>query len=93
MTLAGMGSRLRSAPPPLTARSPRRVSGGPPSLPQELRGRTAETEEEYQALYQDRIFLAQSQQIFPMKEDLADWINKTLGEKHLTSHTSLAGGR
>ncbi|XP_063233023.1 growth arrest-specific protein 2-like [Bacillus rossius redtenbacheri] len=84
MTLAaGMGGRLRSAPPPT---SPWRLAAGPPSLPAP---RHPETEEEYQALYQDRIFLAQSQQIFPMKEDLADWINKALGIEYLTGENFL----
>ncbi|KAK6637683.1 hypothetical protein RUM44_008105 [Polyplax serrata] len=38
-----------------------------------------ETEEDFLALYQDRILNAQRRQLFPLQEDLADWLNKTLG--------------
>ncbi|KAG8310524.1 1,3-beta-glucanosyltransferase [Homalodisca vitripennis] len=41
---------------------------------------TPETEEEYVEYYQDRITLSQSRQLLPLTEDLADWLNKTLGE-------------
>lgn len=39
-----------------------------------------ETEEDYLDLYQDRILNAQKRQLFPLQEDLADWLNKTLGK-------------
>lgn len=39
-----------------------------------------ETEEECVELYQDRIYLSQNRQLYPLQEDLADWINKTLGK-------------
>jgi hypothetical protein len=41
-----------------------------------------ETEEEYVEYYQDRIYSSQSRQLFPLQEDLADWINKTLGKSY-----------
>lgn len=43
---------------------------------------TPETEEEYVEYYQDRINLSQSRQLLPLTEDLADWLNKTLGESN-----------
>lgn len=39
-----------------------------------------ENEEEYAEYYQERISNAQNRQLYPLMEDLADWINKTLGE-------------
>jgi hypothetical protein len=39
-----------------------------------------ETEEECVEYYQDRIYSSQSRQLYPLQEDLADWINKTLGK-------------
>jgi hypothetical protein len=39
-----------------------------------------ETEEEYVEYYQDRICSSQSRQLYPLQEDLADWMNKTLGK-------------
>lgn len=41
---------------------------------------TPETEQECAELYQTRIFTSQQRQLFPLKEDLADWINRTLGK-------------
>lgn len=32
--------------------------------------------------YQGKIQYAQERQLFPLQEDLADWINKTIGESH-----------
>jgi len=64
-------------------------SWGPMSLPSEMsRPVTAlprsqhmpETEEECVELYQDRIYSSQNRQLYPLQEDLADWINKTLGK-------------
>ncbi|XP_054261381.1 growth arrest-specific protein 2-like isoform X2 [Macrosteles quadrilineatus] len=48
-----------------------------------------ETEEEYVEYYQDRITHSQSRQLLPLMEDLADWLNKTLGLEHLTSSNLL----
>lgn len=39
-----------------------------------------ETDEDYAEYYQDRISAAQNRQLYPLLEDLADWINKCLGE-------------
>lgn len=39
-----------------------------------------ENEEEYAEYYQDRISEAHNRQLYPLMEDLADWINKSLGE-------------
>ncbi|RZF41924.1 hypothetical protein LSTR_LSTR005692 [Laodelphax striatellus] len=44
-----------------------------------------ETDEEYLEYYQDRISLTQSRQLLPLQEDLADWINKTLGIEYITA--------
>lgn len=44
---------------------------------------TPETEEEYLEYYQDRISFTQSRQLLPLMEDLADWLNKTLGKLSL----------
>ncbi|KAJ9575772.1 hypothetical protein L9F63_007418, partial [Diploptera punctata] len=84
MTLVTMASTFRSTP----GRSRRTVnSWGPMSLPPDVtRPATGvaegqhvpETEEEYVEYYQDRIYSSQSRQLYPLQEDLADWINKTL---------------
>lgn len=50
-----------------------------------LQKRVPETEEEYVEYYQDRIFNAQKRQLYPLQEDLADWLNKTLGKFIFTS--------
>lgn len=42
-----------------------------------------ETEEDYAEYYQDKISSEQNRQLYPLKEDLADWINKCLGKKRL----------
>lgn len=39
-----------------------------------------ETDEDYAEYYQDRISAAQNRQLYPLLEDLADWINKSLGK-------------
>lgn len=39
-----------------------------------------ETDEEYADYYEDRISAAHNRQLYPLMEDLADWINKCLGE-------------
>jgi hypothetical protein len=87
MTVFTMASTFRAAP----GRSRRAVSSwGPMSLPSELNRPLSgpsqgqhmpETEEEYVEYYQDRIYSSQSRQLYPLQEDLADWINKTLGEQ------------
>lgn len=38
-----------------------------------------ETDEDYAEYYQDKISSAQQRQLYPLQEDLADWINKSLG--------------
>ncbi|XP_034239392.1 growth arrest-specific protein 2-like, partial [Thrips palmi] len=43
-----------------------------------------ETDEEYVELYQDRILEAQASQLYPLMEDLADWLNKTLCIDYIT---------
>lgn len=50
---------------------------------------TPETEEEYLEYYQDRISFTQSRQLLPLMEDLADWLNKTLGMEHMTASNLL----
>ncbi|KAJ2945075.1 hypothetical protein O0L34_g9130 [Tuta absoluta] len=32
--------------------------------------------------YREKILYSQARQLFPLQEDLADWINKTIGESH-----------
>ncbi|XP_075234830.1 growth arrest-specific protein 2-like [Lycorma delicatula] len=44
-----------------------------------------ETEEEYLEYYQYRISLTQSRQLLPLQEDLADWLNKTLGLEYINA--------
>lgn len=39
-----------------------------------------ETDEDYLEYYQDKISSAQQRQLYPLQEDLADWINKCLGK-------------
>lgn len=41
--------------------------------------RPSPEEEEFQ-FYQERLHSAQSRQLLPLQEDLADWINKTISE-------------
>ncbi|XP_026281021.2 growth arrest-specific protein 2-like isoform X2 [Frankliniella occidentalis] len=52
------------------------VPTGPPT--------PTETDEEYVEMYQDRILSAQASQLYPLMEDLADWLNKTLGIDYIT---------
>ena len=44
-----------------------------------------ETDEDYAEYYQDRISAAQNRQLYPLLEDLADWINKCLGKCYISS--------
>ncbi|XP_066592550.1 growth arrest-specific protein 2-like isoform X2 [Prorops nasuta] len=46
--------------------------------------RASPEEEEYAEFYHERIHSAQSRQLIPLQEDLADWINKTLNNEHIT---------
>ncbi len=39
-----------------------------------------ETDEDYAEYYQDKISAAQHRQLYPLLEDIADWINKCLGK-------------
>ena len=39
-----------------------------------------ETDEEYAEYYQDRINESHNKQLYPLMEDLSDWIGKTLGK-------------
>ncbi|XP_033216082.1 growth arrest-specific protein 2-like isoform X2 [Belonocnema kinseyi] len=41
-------------------------------------------EEEYADFYYERLHSAQSRQLIPLQEDLADWINKTINVDHIT---------
>ncbi|XP_023722379.1 growth arrest-specific protein 2 isoform X2 [Cryptotermes secundus] len=95
MTLVTMASMFRSTP----GRSRRSVnSWGPMSLPSEMNRpgtvppqghHMPETEEECVEYYQDRIYSSQSRQLYPLQEDLADWINKTLGIDYITGENFL----
>ncbi|XP_065201355.1 growth arrest-specific protein 2-like isoform X2 [Planococcus citri] len=42
-----------------------------------------ETDEDYAEYYQDKISSTQQRQLYPLLEDLADWINKCLGIEYL----------
>ena len=42
--------------------------------------RPSPEEEEYADFYHERLHSAQSRQLIPLQEDLADWINKTISE-------------
>ncbi|XP_049836885.1 uncharacterized protein LOC126281741 [Schistocerca gregaria] len=56
--------------------------GGPASLPPEPQPQPQplpETEQECAEVFQERIRAAHGRQLLPLVEDLADWINKTLG--------------
>jgi hypothetical protein len=41
---------------------------------------SADTDQEYLEQYQGKIIDSQNRQLLPLKEDLADWINKSLGK-------------
>lgn len=49
--------------------------------------RPSPEEEEFQ-FYHERLHSAQSRQLIPLQEDLADWINKTISMRNYTSHIS-----
>lgn len=42
---------------------------------------SADTDQEYLEQYQGKIINTQNRQLLPLKEDLADWINKSLGKR------------
>ncbi|XP_046394147.1 growth arrest-specific protein 2-like isoform X2 [Ischnura elegans] len=48
-----------------------------------------ETEEEYVEYYQERILSSQEMQLYPLKEDLAEWLNKTLEIDYITAENFL----
>ncbi|KAJ3631554.1 hypothetical protein MTP99_012674 [Tenebrio molitor] len=54
-----------------------RNSWGPMSVPTGFH--RPEPDEEFAEEYTERMMSAQMRQLDPLKEDLADWINKTLG--------------
>jgi len=41
---------------------------------------SADTDQEYLKQYQGKIADSQNRQLLPLQEDLADWINKSLGK-------------
>lgn len=41
---------------------------------------SADTDQEYLEQYQGKIIDSQNRQLLPLKEDLADWINKSIGK-------------
>lgn len=41
---------------------------------------SADTDQDYLEQYQGKIVDGQNRQLLPLKEDLADWINKSLGK-------------
>lgn len=60
-----------------------RSSWGPTSVSVFQRAdvpRPSPEEEEYAEFYHERLHSAQSRQLIPLQEDLADWINKTISE-------------
>ncbi|XP_067000354.2 growth arrest-specific protein 2 [Anabrus simplex] len=73
----------------LSGRYRRSGGGGPTSLPAEQAVPVPETEQEYVEYFQDRITSAQHRQLFPLQEDLADWLNKTLDTDHVTGDNFL----
>jgi len=82
-----MGSRRSYSPPRRPQSAPgarQRLSA--PAAPE------IETEEEYVEFYQKRILTAQQRQLLPLQEDLADWLNKLLGEfgKNFARHPFLS---
>ncbi|XP_071452894.1 growth arrest-specific protein 2-like isoform X2 [Hetaerina americana] len=48
-----------------------------------------ETEEEYVEYYQGRILSSQEMQLYPLKEDLAEWLNRTLEIDYITAENFL----
>lgn len=50
------------------------------------------TDEEVTEYYRDRLYMSQARQLFPLQEDLADWINKTIGEFLIVFPSKLEDG-
>ena len=68
---------------PPTKNTRYRSSWGPSSVSVFQRAdvpRPSPEEEEYADYYHERLHSAQSRQLIPLQEDLADWINKTISE-------------
>lgn len=55
-----------------------RNSWGPMSIPNNFHKLNLNNDEEYAEEYTERMITAQMKQLDPLKEDLADWLNKTL---------------
>ncbi|XP_011499378.1 PREDICTED: growth arrest-specific protein 2 [Ceratosolen solmsi marchali] len=72
---------------PSTKNTRYRSSWGPSSVSVFHRAdvpRLSAEEEEYAEFYHERLHSAQSKQLIPLQEDLAEWINKTLNIDHIT---------
>lgn len=69
---------------PPTQNTRYRSSWGPSSVSAFARAadvpRPSPEEEEFAEFYNERLHSAQSRQLIPLQEDLADWINKTISE-------------
>jgi hypothetical protein len=68
---------------PPTKNTRYRSSWGPSSVSVFHRAdvpRLSAEEEEYAEFYHERLHSAQSRQLIPLQEDLADWINKTISK-------------
>jgi hypothetical protein len=64
-----------------------RNSWGPMSVPTGFH--RPEPDEEFAEEYTERMMSAQMRQLDPLKEDLADWINKTLGIAYMSRNNFL----
>lgn len=61
-----------------------RSSWGPMSAPPDIhRPEPPGTPEDYAEMYQEHVLSTQNRQLFPLQEDLADWLNKTIGKYFL----------
>ncbi|XP_031781590.1 growth arrest-specific protein 2 isoform X1 [Nasonia vitripennis] len=72
---------------PPTKNTRYRSSWGPSSVSVFQRAdvpRPSPEEEEYAEFYHERLHSAQSRQLIPLQEDLADWINKTINVDHIS---------
>ncbi|XP_043268222.1 growth arrest-specific protein 2-like isoform X1 [Venturia canescens] len=72
---------------PPTQNTRYRSSWGPSSVSAFARAdvpRPSPEEEEFAEFYNERLHSAQSRQLLPLQEDLADWINKTINTDHVT---------
>lgn len=76
---------------PSTQHTRYRSSWGPSSVSVFNRAdvpRPSPEEEEFADFYHERLHSAQSRQLIPLQEDLADWINKTISELLLFVYSS-----